>query len=234
MGNCKSSLVDTFLVGVNVYSALPPKDVVLKHIAEKQERIVSVSECNVVEGGEPAYERIKRAIMKWDIYGGTTTVYFKGEEIVQGDVIAISTLLAADVFPLSFEDVTDINEIHTPAFSQLRVVVTTRQENIVDGNYTVDLKLFRQDGEGRTGSRAVDDIEIYYQKRQNLQYWLLEKAIGSHEEYRSATEKSVKLTLDRLRAFGSPDAVSVPAPFELIEGVKTAMLSQKRENTREQ
>ena len=40
------------------------------------------------------------------------------------------------------------------------------------------------------------DVDVYYQKRQNLQYWLLEKALGTKEDYRAVTEKSVRLTLD--------------------------------------
>jgi len=228
MGNIKSSLADAFLVGVNVYPALPPKDVVLKQIAEKQESLITVSGCEFVEGGEAAYERIKKAIMEWDIYGGpATNVYFKGEQIAQGDVIAISVELVKGIAPLSFENVSDVNEINTLAFSQLRVVVTTRDENIVDGNYTVDLKLFRQDGKGRTGNRVSGDIEIYYLKHQNLQYWLMEKLIGSKEEYRIVNEKSVKKTLLRLKAFALPDADPDPVPFDLVEGVQTAIINLK-------
>ena len=51
----------------------------LKQIAEKQEDIVSVSKCVVVQGGKAAYERIKHAVMKWDMYGGVTKVYLKSK-----------------------------------------------------------------------------------------------------------------------------------------------------------
>ena len=133
------------------------------------------------------------------------------------------------MYPLSFEDVSDINEINTLAFSQLRVVIITRQDNIVDGNYTVDVKLFRQDGEGQKGKRVSGNIEIYYQKRQNLTYWLLEKEISSKEEYQKSAGKSVKLIIDQLRAFGVANAEPVPVLFDLldIEGVKTTICNLK-------
>merc|ERR1712238_277170 len=158
--------------------------------------------------GADAFARIKSAIMRWDIYGGRTQVYVQGGMIVQGAVIGISVFLLSGVYALSFEDVTDINETETALSSQLRVVVTTRQENIVDGNYTVD-------------------IEIYYQKRQNLQYWLMEKLIGSKENYQNKTSKSARLTIERLQAFGLGQPPNAVRPDVLEEEGVQAIIAEQ-------
>ena len=65
---------------------------------------------------------------------------------------------------------------------------------------------------------------MYYQKRQNLQYWLLEKAIGSRADYQAVTEKSVRLTIERLAAFGdSFEEIAVPVDIAQIDGVVQAL-----------
>jgi hypothetical protein len=224
MGSCKSKVVDVFLVGVDVLPALPAEEIVLARIADKQSSVVCCEKAICLQGGgSEVFARTKAAIMRWDIYGGDTKVYMKDETIKQGAVIAIATKLTSGVYSLSYEDVTDVFEIETDAFSQLRVCVTTRQENVVDGNYSIDLKLHKTDG-----TRAAGDIELYYQKRQNLQYWLLEKAIGSKDAYRKATQKSVDLTISRLQAFGECTGETpedVPVDIMLIEGVQSAIIS---------
>jgi len=228
MGNCKSKVVDAFLIGVDVFPALPAEEEVLARIAKKQESIVCVEQSVTMEGaGADAFARIKSAIMRWDIYGGISQVYVQGGMIVQGAVIGISVFLLPGAYALSFEDVTDINETETALSSQLRVVVTTRQENIVDGNYTVDIKLFKEGAAGRTGDRSAGDIEIYYQKRQNLHYWLMEKAIGSKENYQNKTSESARRTIERLQAFGLGQPPNAVRPDVLeVEGVQEIIVKQ--------
>mmetsp|Transcript_43512 Transcript_43512/g.114709 ORF Transcript_43512/g.114709 Transcript_43512/m.114709 type:complete len:477 (+) Transcript_43512:101-1531(+) len=196
---------DGLLPGVDVFPALPTDVEVQKRIEEKEKIIVACEKCEAItKGGQAAYDRIKQGVSVWDIYGGDTKVYLPKEktEIKKDMIIAISTKLVKNVYPLSFEDVNEFREVDYPAYKQLRAVVGTRQENIVDGNYDVVVTLFKEDGKGHSGvAREASDVEIHYQKRQNLTYWVMQKKL-SIEKYREKTQESVDKTLEKLLAMG--------------------------------
>lgn len=188
----KSKAYDMLLGSIDVHPQHPVEKDVFSQIQEKESLVVNCDKLVVLKAaGEDAYLRIKDAVMRWDICAEDTRVYIPGEMIKQGDVIAISTRLTSGVYSLSYEDVSELTEIKADRFTQFLVCVTTRQEHIADGNYSFNMELLHESG----------DIHLYYQKRQNLVQSVAKALAGSHEDYKQRTQKSVELTIDRLKAF---------------------------------
>ena len=196
---------DDLMSKVKIFPTFPNVSDVQAKITTQAGGLVDHSACAVVSVAEQlsahptrpgeAFAVLKENIRKWNVYSGSTKVYLpeNEESISKGMIIGICTECGAGMFPLSFENVTEVLELQTAGWSALHVVVTTRHENIVDGSYTVTAKLFHTAGHGGIAFgeklpggdanalpvRAAGDIEIYYTKRQNLT-GLVQLAAGAH------------------------------------------------------
>jgi len=108
------------------------------------------------------------------------------------DIIVIVTEPSPGFFTTSYEDVTQYQEyVDLKGTKVLTAIITSRKENVIEGNYDVTLKLFK-DG----------SVELSYVKRQNLAEALFEKAT-TKEGYMVATQDSVDRTVLKLAYAGS-------------------------------
>merc|ERR1711879_1019968 len=75
--------------------------------------------------------------------------------------------------------------------------ITSRKENVIEGNYDVTVQLF-----------ANQTVRLAYTKRQNLAEWVLQSGI-SHAGYIIATQDSVDRTMLKLAYAGryGPEAL---------------------------
>lgn len=148
------------------------------------------------------YENIKAMVDGFDIFSKCTKVYARKNEhgiakIKKDDVIAVSTLIALGHYSLSYEDVAHYDEEVNGNERTLSVVVSSRKENVIEGNYDITLSL------------RGDYVELTYTKRQNLAEALLASQCD-HNCYEVATQRSVDLTILKLAYAGlyGPSAVS--------------------------
>jgi hypothetical protein len=214
------------LPGIEVTQALPTEAHVLEKLREQRKTVVAIPRAAAITAAHrgsqtPAqvYNALRNEILQWNIFDPKQTrMYFEdGKAFIEKDMITgVSTSLVDNgAFSLSFEDVSEQDEIDTDNFRRLRIVVTTREENVVDGNYDIELKLWYRPGVGRTGQREKGDVELYYQKRQSCLYFILRLGVGGHEAYRAYTEKSVMASTRRLLEAGKlvtlPDIIEPPA-----------------------
>lgn len=150
---------------------------------------------------EAIYANIKKLLDTFDIYSKCTKTYMKRVPIQKDDVVAISTELAAGMFGLSYEDVAQYKEAielqNEKPVKTLTLIVSSRKENVIEGNYDVEVSL----DEGM--------VILKYTKRQNLAEKVLEMGI-SRNSYAIKTQRSVDSTLHKLAYAGlyGPDAVS--------------------------
>ena len=159
---------------------------------------------------ETVYARIKANVDRLNIFTDYTHVYVPGELIYKDQIVAVSTSLTDGVYSLSFEDVAEYIELELADGGRFyRVVVTTRQENVVDGNYDITLHL--------TNPGTADaQLEVYYVKRQNLVgaiSWI-NGIMFPAEDYVKSTRASVENTIARLTALGFD--YPIPTPIDEV------------------
>jgi hypothetical protein len=154
------------------------------------------------QSAEEIYNNIKSLLDRFDIYSKCTKTYMTRIPIQKDDIVAISTELAAGMFALSYDDVSQYKEVielrkgGVPV-KTLTMIISSRKENVIEGNYDVEVSL-----EG-------DEVVLQYTKRQNLAEKILELGI-SRNGYAFNTQRSVDSTLHKLAYAGlyGPDAVS--------------------------
>eukprot|EP01062_Namystynia_karyoxenos_P032542 TRINITY_DN24009_c0_g1_i1.p1 TRINITY_DN24009_c0_g1~~TRINITY_DN24009_c0_g1_i1.p1 ORF type:complete len:580 (+),score=194.07 TRINITY_DN24009_c0_g1_i1:144-1742(+) len=214
----QAKLAGAVLDGVDVFSKLPDEAMAIARIENLQRHIVAErSTIALPEAGEEAFDRARAAVLRWDVYGGDTKVYLPEPTLREGMLLGVSTCIGAGVYPLSFENVAVLDDDSVGAqWRRLRVVVTTRHENIVDGNYDVELTLWHEDDEQR--GRKGGDVTLTYQKRQNLVHYALRKGAGSMESYAARTRKSVEKTLARLSSIALTGAAGADVGDSVIDG----------------
>jgi hypothetical protein len=145
------------------------------------------------QNAEQIYNNIKLYLDRFDIYGKCTKTYVKRVPIQKDDVVAISTELAAGMFALSYEDVSQYKETvelrNGKPVKVLTMIISSRKENVIEGNYDVVVSV-----EG-------DEVVLQYTKRQNLAEKMLVKGI-THNKYAIRTQRSVDSTLLKLAYAG--------------------------------
>lgn len=151
------------------------------------------------------FNNIKSMLDEFDIFSKCTKSYVKRmrnghPQVQKDDVIAVSTELAAGMFSLSFEDVSYYREatelVDGEPERALSLVVSSRKENVIEGNYDVSVRI-------RNGK-----VRMEYTKRQNLAEKVLRSGI-THNGYAISTQKSVDFTLMKLAYAGLYGRTSV-------------------------
>ena len=168
-------------------------------------RLVKAAACASGGGGsESAYERMVDAVLRMDIFNGETEVFMPpGNERIHKDMLmAISTTILDDpayLYCVSLEDIADLQQDDTTEWRRTRVVICTRRSNVVEGTYTIEVRLWRRKGcNDATGEeRQKGDIEVMYGKRQSLVHWLSRNK-APPDVHRAMTERSIALTLDKI------------------------------------
>ncbi|MEC9465779.1 MAG: hypothetical protein VX834_08350 [Myxococcota bacterium] len=203
------------VLGVQVATDYPSADSVDAKINEKNRHVVRESGTVVISQRDAAdydttvaevYTEMKAAIDELNIFTDSTRVYLPEGTLHKDDIIAVSTHLVSGIISTSYEDVAEYVELDTADGGKFfRVVITTRQENVVDGNYDVTLIL-------RGGAFDEQQVELTYVKRQNLVGALawLHSVMFDPEDYLLSTRASVQNTLARLTALGYGEPVPEP------------------------
>jgi len=148
--------------------------------------------------GNKIYSNIKALVEEFDIYTKCTKVYVPRKNPVTGrpmmqkdDIVAISTELAFGHFSLSYEDIAQYKEyVDKDGTKTLVAIISGRKENVIEGNYDVVVRLFKN-----------NTVKLDYTKRQNLAESVLEAGI-SFENYKKATQASVDRTMDKIATAG--------------------------------
>merc|ERR1712032_1554352 len=155
------------------------------------------------KSGADVYNNIKSFIDKFDIYTKCTKVYVPNEvggipQMRKDDIIAIVTEPIPGHFTLSYEDVAQYQEyIDSDGTTTLNAIITSRKENVIEGNYDVTVQLFQN-----------QTVRLAYTKRHNLaeevMTWLVTKA-----NYIITTQDSVDRTMLKLAYVGryGPEAI---------------------------
>merc|ERR1712050_534079 len=115
------------------------------------------------------------------------------------DIIAIVTEPLAGHFTLSYEDVSQYQEyIDEHGTKTLVAIISSRKENVIEGNYDVTVQLFTN-----------GTVRLAYTKRQNLAEWVLDAGID-RAGYIIVTQQSVDRTMLKLAYAGryGPEALS--------------------------
>ena len=203
------------VLGVQVATDYPSADSVDAKINEKNRHVVRESGTVVISQRDAAdydttvaevYTEMKAAIDELNIFTDSTRVYLPEGTLHKDDIIAVSTNLVSGIISTSYEDVAEYVELDTADGGKFfRVVITTRQENVVDGNYDVTLVL-------RGGAFDEQQVELTYVKRQNLVGALawLHSVMFDPEDYLLSTRASVQNTLARLTALGYGEPIPEP------------------------
>ncbi len=203
------------VLGVQVATDYPSADSVDAKINEKNRHVVRESGTVVISQRDAAdydttvaevYTEMKAAIDELNIFTDSTRVYLPEGTLHKDDIIAVSTNLVSGIISTSYEDVAEYVELDTADGGKFfRVVITTRQENVVDGNYDVTLIL-------RGGAFDEQQVELTYVKRQNLVGALawLHSVMFDPEDYLLSTRASVQNTLARLTALGYGEPIPEP------------------------
>lgn len=203
------------IMGVQVSTDYPDADTVDAKINEKNRHVVReegtvvISQRDAVEYDTTVadvYAEMKAAIDELNIFTDSTRVYLPEGTLHKDDIIAVSTNLVSGIISTSYEDVAEYVELDTADGGKFfRVVITTRQENVVDGNYDVTLVL-------RGGEFDEQQVELTYVKRQNLVGALawLHSVMFEPEDYLLSTRASVQNTLARLTALGYGEPIPEP------------------------
>jgi hypothetical protein len=155
------------------------------------------------KSGADVYNNIKAYVDTFDIYTMCTKVYVPNQvngvpKMRKDDVIAIVTEPFPGHFTLSYEDVAQYEEyIDSENTKTLIAIITSRKENVIEGNYDVKVQLF-----------ANQTVRLAYTKRQNLAERILDLGI-SHTGYVIATQDSVDRTMLKLAYAGryGPEAL---------------------------
>lgn len=140
------------------------------------------------------YDNIKSMVDSFDIFSKCTKVYIAKDatgkaQIAKDDVMAISTLLAFGHYSLSYEDIAHYDEVVDGENRTLSVVVSSRKENVIEGNYDITVAL------------RDDEVTLTYTKRQNFAESLLSSQCDDNC-YKVATQQSVDLTILKLAYAG--------------------------------
>jgi len=203
------------LVLTELSSNTTEEDVAMKGIHDGMmvphiDKCASSTEHAPETSGAQIYQNIKALLDTFDIYTRCTKAYVVNKDnegrpkMVKDDIIAISTEMAAGFFSLSYEDVTQYQEYEDKDGTKiLEVIISSRKDNIIEGNYNVIVRHFKDDY-----IKNNDKVEIEYTKRQNLVPWLLKKGI-SHNGYTIMTQQSVDVTIRKLAYAGLYGAGSV-------------------------
>ena len=203
------------VLGVQVATDYPSADSVDAKINEKNRHVVRESGTVVISQRDAAdydttvaevYTEMKAAIDELNIFTDSTRVYLPEGTLHKDDIIAVSTNLVSGIISTSYEDVAEYVELDTADGGKFfRVVITTRQENVVDGNYDVTLVL-------HGGAFDEQQVELTYVKRQNLVGALawLHSVMFDPEDYLLSTRASVQNTLARLTALGYGEPIPEP------------------------
>merc|ERR1711971_215828 len=153
--------------------------------------------------GEDIYNNIKAIVDRFDIYSKCTQVYVPRQvnglaRMQKDDVIGISTEVAYGFFSLSFEDVSEYKEYtDNEGTKTLIAIISSRKENVIEGNYDIELRLFTN-----------GTVRLGYTKRQNLAEAVLRHAI-SFDAYKITTQQSVDRTILKLAYAGRYGAASI-------------------------
>jgi hypothetical protein len=155
------------------------------------------------KSGQDVYDNIKAYVDTFDIYTKCTKVYVPNQEngkpkMRKDDIIAIVTEPISGHFTLSYEDVAQYQEfVDNEGTKTLQAIITSRKENVIEGNYDVTVQLF-----------VNQTVRLAYTKRQNLAESLMQAGI-SHEGYIITTQDSVDRTMLKLAYAGryGPEAL---------------------------
>merc|ERR1712232_598467 len=149
------------------------------------------------KSGEEVYNNIKSYVDTFDIYTKCTKVYVPNRDengkpqMRKDDIIAIVTEPLAGHFTLSYEDVAQYQEyVDNEGTKTLTAIISSRKENVIEGNYDVTVSLFQN-----------QTVRLAYSKRQNLAEWLLDQGI-SRAGYIITTQDSVDRTMLKLAYAG--------------------------------
>jgi len=149
------------------------------------------------QSGVDVYNNIKAKLDMFDIYTKCTKVYVPNKDengvpqMRKDDIIAIVTEPFPGHFTLSYEDVAQYQEYtDSDGTKTLLAIISSRKENVIEGNYDVTVQLF-----------ANDTVRLAYTKRQNLAEAVLRMGT-SKKGYIVATQDSVDRTMLKLAYAG--------------------------------
>lgn len=141
------------------------------------------------------FDNIKAVVDTFNIFTKCTKAYIRRHvdgkpKIEKDDVIAIATEIASGVFVRSFEDISQYQEyVDSEGVRHLVVIVSSRKENVIEGNYDVVLRQY------------PDHVDLQYTKRQNLAEPVLRRGI-TRKGYAIVTQQSVDRTIRKLAYAG--------------------------------
>eukprot|EP01065_Artemidia_motanka_P053305 TRINITY_DN9861_c0_g1_i3.p1 TRINITY_DN9861_c0_g1~~TRINITY_DN9861_c0_g1_i3.p1 ORF type:complete len:737 (+),score=211.04 TRINITY_DN9861_c0_g1_i3:64-2274(+) len=207
----KTRLASKALPGVHVYHELPADAVVQKQIGVMLPEIAHVEAERSVDaaavGAAAAFANVRDAVLRWDVFAGDTRVYLPAPVLAKDMVLATCTCLSKGMYPLSFDDVSELSELDIPGkMRRLRAVTTSRDRNICDGIVSVEVCLL---------SGPPPSFIIRHSRRVRLAHQALRNRSGGSEQFAARLKVSVEGTLDRLVAFALGQA---PAALLFVVG----------------
>jgi len=135
------------------------------------------------------YNNVKQMVDAFDIFSKCSKSYVPQGKLRKDGVIAVAVELSNKLFSVSFEDVAHYEEDTDGNHKTLTVVVTSRKENVIEGNYDLTVKL------------RDDHVEFSYTKRQNLAGAALSHLVTT-DAYEVMTQQSVDNTILKLAYAG--------------------------------